>query len=247
MSETPMSETSPSKMPVENPSLTPLTPPTQPSSLDQAAVIDYVRSAERAKLYNKFYSEEATKIEVNCTVAIDAQTDHGVYATTECRVSAIYTSNTVADQGAMPTKYYVSTDRTLRIGHQDVTRRDRSSSNSYSAADSSENIPADKGQATLGVYNFDANAHTLSVTVTYPDADATVISEEIDLPTMAGQTFPYLARRRGSYVTTVTVDDGPTRNHEWTLSSDQPAPTATIFCQPGGGLVGGTISEGSWG
>lgn len=221
--------------------------PERPADLaDDATVARYLREYERATVHDSAVNgdREVTSVDIHCEAATTGRTEGGVVGFAVCTGGIHYADGTHADLGRVPSAYYVSADRTVRIdGFGASAVRERSPEAVFAAEDAAENV-ADPDGATRAVrlQNFDDTVRRVTVSVRYLGSESdlgsgtptTAFEQTYRLDPRSTVVQDDVAVREGEYRVAARLDAGPTATYRWRLTgySRSLAPAAAVTPGP---------------
>lgn len=214
-----------SELHLEDPSKIP-EKPAKPDPLTAKSAVEYVEPIQLDEGYMKVALSEVESVSLRCKTFLHRETERGYVVLSGCGGYASGGSQTV-DTSGEPVFYYVSPDRTVRIGDPDTVRGSR-----VDTYESGELLPTATG---FRLNNFSITSTTFVVTVTHRENGETAYEGSFSVPAESGLVVPEVTRSRGTYDLEVTAS-GSTATAEWSVdgrrySSYEPV-TATLSPGP---------------
>lgn len=217
---------------------TPPTPrpfPERPDSLSKDSVQQYVVEYEHTVVFNRAVERGAHRITLDCDAILDLVAEEGFYAYSAC-AGSYSGGGEHADLGYAPVPYFVSENRTVRLGDDVITKLQRPS---IPHVYGNDNGKSDISPAQISVYNFDTVVRSLRVRVHKTAIeDSPVIYDETEaFEAEQGLIHDRITMEPGQYRLEVSLDDGTTAERDWEVTSETVTPwDIVVYITPPGTL-----------
>ncbi|WP_276221782.1 hypothetical protein [Haloarcula halophila] len=213
--------------------------PDRPAEPTREAAVEFARTFERTRAYNRLHADNVEEISAQGTARHDRPAHGGHYVLATSTGYANYADDVHADWGQLPALYFVSPGLVVRAG--DYRDRYFDCSDVFASEDSAENFatPCDGRWASYRVHNLHTEAHEISVTVEYgTDSDSTTVLErEYAVEPTGGIQQESVTYRRGTYRVRVETADGSVTDTDWRLGGPpDPDRPLTVLVTPVGDL-----------